>query len=116
MFLQAWIKQTESQAIGFIKDGKLLGYGVVRKCRTGFKVGPLFADTKEIAYTLFQHMRSFAGKTPIFIDIPETNIDAVTLAETYQMKPMFETARMYTKEPPNISINKVFGVTTFELG
>ncbi|OIO13713.1 GNAT family N-acetyltransferase [Candidatus Gottesmanbacteria bacterium CG23_combo_of_CG06-09_8_20_14_all_37_19] len=117
MFLQAWIKQPESQAIGFIKDGKLLGYGVVRKCKTGFKVGPLFADTKAIANTLFQQMRSFIGKnSPIFIDVPETNNDAVTLAETYQMKPIFETARMYTKEPPNIPINKIFGVTTFELG
>jgi len=32
------------------------------------------------------------------------------------MKPMFETARMYTKKPPIINLNKVFGVTTFELG
>jgi len=32
------------------------------------------------------------------------------------MKPMFETARMYTKEEPEAPLNKVFGVTTFELG
>ena len=32
------------------------------------------------------------------------------------MKPMFETARMYTKGKPNIDLQRVFGVTTFELG
>jgi len=28
----------------------------------------------------------------------------------------FETARMYTKEPPAIPIARVFGITSFELG
>lgn len=32
------------------------------------------------------------------------------------MKPIFETARMYTKEPPKINLNKIFGVTTYEVG
>jgi len=32
------------------------------------------------------------------------------------MKPMFETARMYTKKPPNTPLQKVYGVTSFELG
>lgn len=34
----------------------------------------------------------------------------------YNMKKIFETARMYTKEAPRLPINKIFGVTTFELG
>ena len=32
------------------------------------------------------------------------------------MKPMFETARMYTKEIPKTPLNKIYGVTTFEVG
>ena len=116
-FLRPWIKQPESLAIGFVEDKKLLGYGVVRKCRTGFKVGPLFADNKKIADMLFQKMRSFVGvKTPVFLDTPEVNKGAVRLAENYKMKPMFETARMYAKEKPNIELGKIFGITTFELG
>lgn len=116
-FLSLWIKQPESLAIGFINDAKLKGYGMVRKSRIGFKVGPLFADTEVIANNLFQKMRSFVGKnTLIFLDVPEVNKRAVSLVEQYKMKPMFETARMYTKEPPRIDLDKVFGVTTFELG
>lgn len=116
-FLREWIKQPESLAIGYVNDGDLLGYGMVRPCRTGFKVGPLFADNEKIANQLFQQMRSFVGDgSPIFLDAPETNKQAVALAEQYGMKPMFGTARMYTKEVPEIDINKIFGVTTFELG
>lgn len=116
-FLRLWIKQPKSLALGYIDGGRLKGYGMVRKCRTGFKVGPLFADTEVIANNLFQKMRSFVGEgIQIFLDAPEENKQAVALAEQYKLKPMFETARMYTREPPKINLNKVFGVTTFELG
>jgi hypothetical protein len=32
------------------------------------------------------------------------------------MKSVFETARMYTGEPPGVPVERVYGVTTFELG
>jgi len=32
------------------------------------------------------------------------------------LKPVFETARMYTGPDPAIDLAKLFGVTTFELG
>ena len=117
IFLREWIKQPESSAVAYIKDKRLTGYGMVRKCKIGFKVGPLFANSPEIADKLFQKMRSFTGKaTPIFLDTPEVNKEAITLAKTHKMKPMFETARMYTKKQPLVNLNRVFGVTTFELG
>ena len=33
-------------------DNKLQGYGVIRKCYQGYKIGPLFADNAKIAETL----------------------------------------------------------------
>lgn len=117
VFLEEWIKQPESLAVAYVKDNELLGYGMVRKCRTGCKVGPLFADNESVADTLFQKMRAFVGaKSPIFLDSPEVNKQAIALAEKYGMKSMFETARMYTKERPDVDLTKVYGVTTFELG
>jgi hypothetical protein len=50
------------------------------------------------------------------LDIPESNPAAVALAERRGMTSVFETARMYTKEPPALPIEQVFGVTSFELG
>lgn len=116
-FLTNWIQQPDSLAVGYIKNDELEGYGVVRKCRTGYKVGPLFANSYETADTLFNRMRVFIGENEfIYLDTPETNKNAVELVNKYQMKPMFETARMYTKEQPNVPTGKIYGVTSFELG
>ena len=40
----------------------------------------------------------------------------VALARDAGMAPVFETARMYTRPPPPIRAERVFGVTSFELG
>jgi hypothetical protein len=50
------------------------------------------------------------------LDVPENNPAVLALAEKYGMKRVFETARMYSKEAPNLPIRKIFGITTFELG
>jgi len=48
-FLARWIDQSESRALGYISNGQLQGYGVIRQCRAGYKIGPLFADDPRIA-------------------------------------------------------------------
>ena len=65
---------------------------------------------------IFKKLNNFAIGSSIFLDIPEVNKDSLELVNKYKMKPIFETARMYTKKPPEINLNKVFGITTFELG
>ncbi len=98
-------------------NGNLAGYGVIRKCRSGFKIGPLFADTPELAEALFLSLKSGIEPTETFyLDTPEVNRAAVALAQRHNMKAVFETARMYTGENPDTPLNRLFGVTSFELG
>lgn len=90
---------------------------MVRKCREGYKIGPLFADSKRYAEELLNTLMDFVPNgVNVYFDVPSQNKEAVALAEKYKMKKVFETARMYTKEEPKIPLKKVFGVTTFELG
>jgi len=116
-FLKAWIAQPAGASLGVRADGKLAGYGVLRPCRAGCKIGPLFADTPALAQTLFAALaaRAPAG-AQVFLDVPETNPQAVALARSRRMKVVFETVRMYTGAFPELPMNKLFGVTTFELG
>ena len=65
-FLRAWIEQKNALAVGFISEDGIQGYGVIRACREGYKIGPLFADTPEIADTLFQYLATFAKGQAIF--------------------------------------------------
>lgn len=115
-FLQNWIAEPESLALAYFKNNKLMGYGMIRKCVLGYKIGPLFADNKLIAEKLFEKLNNFAAGSEIFLDIPEVNKNALELVNKYKMKPMFETARMYTGKPLIMDLNKIFGITSFELG
>jgi hypothetical protein len=36
--------------------------------------------------------------------------------ERYSLSPVFETARMYRGEAPNLPLLRIYGITTFELG
>jgi hypothetical protein len=44
------------------------------------------------------------------------NEAAVDLARRHNMTAVFETARMYAGGNPDLSLDRIFGVTSFELG
>lgn len=115
-FLAVWIAQPDSIALAAVRDGHIAGYGVLRRCRAGCKIGPLFADSEQIANDLFESLVANAPGETVVLDVPEVNPAAVVLAERHGMTSVFETARMYTQNPPAIPVGRVFGVTSFELG
>ena len=116
-FLRCWIAQKESHVLAYLVQGELMGYGKIRKCRLGYKIGPLFANNTKIAETLLVALQNKIPQGNYFtLDIPEPNAEALKIAESFKMEYSFETARMYKNGIPNIDLNKVFGVTTYELG
>ncbi len=116
-FTKAWLGQPEGVALGVVEEGGIAGYGVMRRCRRGYKIGPLFADTPELAEVLFLALKSRGEPSqPIYLDAPEGNLEAVALAERHGMTREFETARMYTGPAPDISIERTWGITSFEIG
>lgn len=116
-FIKSWINQPDCHALGIMQNGKLAGYGVIRTGRSGYKIGPLFADSPELAESLFLALKSgIKPAEPVYLDTPEVNRAAVALAERYNMQVVFETARMYTGESPDMPLNRLFGVTSFEIG
>ncbi len=117
-FLKLWAGPMVETRRGFafVEDGNIQGYGVIRQCHEGYKIGPLFADTPEIADTLF---RALAGQVKgqfVILDTPEPNAAALLLAEKYELSPEFETFRMYRGPDPDLPLDQIFGITTFELG
>ena len=115
-FLETWLRMPGASGLAALRDGSLTGYAIARPCRTGFKVGPLFADDEATAERLLGGLVGAIGGQPFFLDIPEPNDAAGRLVERFGMSPVFETARMYTGEQPPEPVDRIFGVTTFELG
>jgi ribosomal protein S18 acetylase RimI-like enzyme len=115
-FIKNWITQPESKALAYRANDNLQGYGVIRKCRKGYKIGPLFADNEKIAINLFNGLTAEIPGKKFYLDIPEVNPLAIKLAESNDMRVVFETARMYTNREPDIHMENIYGVSTFELG
>ena len=115
-FLHAWTVLPESAALATRRHGELCGYGVIRRCREGCRVGPLFADDQTVALKLFVELSAFAGHDPVYIDVPENNPEALALVKGLELEEVFGCARMYLGPPPEIDHRRVFGVTTLELG
>ena len=123
VFLDRWLSAPGHIAYAAVSDGELVGYGVIRPAPAFAKIGPLFADSPEVAEALFQALvaglaAAIGDGTPVEValDVPEPHAAAVALAERYGMKPSFETARMYTGPVRDIELAKVYGITSFELG
>lgn len=114
-FLSAWIGLPGHRALAAIDDGRLAGFGVLRPCRSGAKIGPLYADSPAIAERLLRGLCAGAPG-PVFLDAPEVNPHAVALAKGLGWTAQFETARMYAGTAPTVDLAQLYGVTTFELG
>jgi len=115
-FLQNWLTLPDSKAFKYSVENQLKGFAVIREVDPGFKIGPLFADDEEVAEELYKSCLNSAIGQPVYLDIPTTNEEAVNLVKKYDAKYVFECARMYYGKEPETPINKVFGITTFELG
>ena len=115
-FLRAWIGSPGHRGRALVRDGELAGWGVIRPCRQGHKIGPLVADDRATAEAVLSALLADVGGGEIFLDVPAINRDGVALAQDLGLAPVFETARMYTGAIPPLRLERVFGVTTFELG
>jgi GNAT superfamily N-acetyltransferase len=116
-FLRAWIDRPAGHALACLRGGRLAGYGVLRPCHAGAKIGPLFADDQDVAEVLLAGLLAAAGPgRGVFIDMPSTNPRAADLRARRALEPSFETARMYLNGRPPEDVERVFGVTTFEFG
>lgn len=115
-FLRAWIGASGHLGCALLRDGRLAGWGVIRPCRTGRKIGPLVADDRAAAEAVVSALLTRAGGGEVFLDVPGINREAIGLAESLGLAPVFETARMYTGAIAPLRLERVFGVTSFELG
>jgi len=115
-FLRAWIGSPGHVGRALMRDGRLAGWGVIRPCRKGRKIGPLVADDRSAAEVVLSALLASVGGGEIFLDVPSPNNEAVALAEDLGLAPVFETARMYKGAIPPLRLERVFGITSLELG
>lgn len=78
----------DATGLAWLEQGRVFGWGLIRRCREGHKIGPLVADRAPIANALYTALcdRVPAGDT-VYLDVPMP-----------------------------CELQRVYGITTFELG
>ncbi|AZO22037.1 GNAT family N-acetyltransferase [Mesorhizobium sp. M1E.F.Ca.ET.045.02.1.1] len=114
-FLREWL-QPPRIALMSAGSAGIAGFGVARRCREGFKVGPLFADDMDIALALVAELAGKAAGEALHIDVPATQFGFTAMLQAAGMVAGFTTTRMYKGGKPGNAPTKVFGITTLELG
>jgi ribosomal protein S18 acetylase RimI-like enzyme len=116
-FLGDWLKTTETRrSMALMRNGTVRGYGTIRECRSGFKIGPLFSDSDTGADLLFRALVADVGGGEVSLDVPVPNDAAKALCTRHDLAPIFETARMYRGPVPDLPLSRIYGITSFELG
>jgi GNAT superfamily N-acetyltransferase len=116
-FIEHWARQPDSHTLLLKDGGTVTGYGTVRPSQDGYRIGPLFADDARRAESLFDALVGRVPEAaPVCIDVPQPNAPALDIVRRRHMTPMFETARMYRGGTPDIDVQRIFGVTSLELG
>ena len=115
-FMGPWMQMPGNKMFKYTEAERLKGFAIVRKTQTGYKVCPLFADSGTVAEELYRACLDAVAGEPLYLDIPVTNTEAVNLVKKYNGTYVFECARMYYGKPPVVDVNRVFGITSFELG
>jgi GNAT superfamily N-acetyltransferase len=122
-FLRLWITGPGRAAVvlqgdgslGGPEGGQIRGFAASRRSQEGHRIGPVFAPGPEEARQMILTLAAGAAGR-VAVDVPLANAAAVDLLEALGMERSFQTFRMYRGEPPKLPLERIFGVTTLELG
>jgi GNAT superfamily N-acetyltransferase len=115
-FLKQWLFQTGGFAMSCKSNDGIIGFGAARPCDTGFKIGPLFAETPAVAQKIAAAlMANFEGEQ-IQIDVPEPNQAGLELVQGLNFKEVFGCTRLYLGAALPLPLEKIFSVTSLEFG
>lgn len=115
-FLDAWIAPPGGLGLGIVDGGRLRAIGVARPCREGFRIGPLFADDASCAARIYAGLGRVAAGEPVYLDVPDNNPAALALAGRLGLHEIDSCARMYLGAAPQLPWDRIFAITTCELG
>ncbi len=115
-FMRRWIAQPGASALAVPTGEGLAGLGVMRPCRRGFKIGPLYAEDAAVAERLFHALLGRAQGELVQIDVPEPNAAAVAMAARQGFEESFGCVRLYHGPDPGLDLRRIFATASLEFG
>jgi len=116
-FLRAWLTTPGHVVRVTIIEEEIKGYGVLRPCYDGSKIGPVFAESVEVADLLMRSLAAGTSRgTKVSLEIPEPNQASMELVRRLGLIQTWKTFRMYRGPAPKLPLERIFAVTCLQLG
>lgn len=112
-FLAAWLQPTPDRRAVVLPD--LDGFAVIRRCRSGAKIGPVLAGDADQALLLARAAVQALPADTVTLDLPDHSAPLRQRLLAAGFAPGFETARMYLGPPPRRAA-AVQAIASMELG
>ncbi|TLY46480.1 MAG: GNAT family N-acetyltransferase [Gammaproteobacteria bacterium] len=101
-------------------SGQITGFGLIRPCINGYRIGPLYADHIGNAQKLFQTLLNNVNST-VFIDAPSHNPHIEQFASYFNLERVSkeDTAAMFRREVPDslrTNNHKNYAICSLEVG
>jgi len=116
-FARTWFTDTlYRQTMVLIDGSNIAGFATFRRCRSGSKIGPLYARSESDARALMSANPFGKPDMPCFVDIVEQNAPLAHIVKSLNFEPTFETARMFCGTQPAAKPVRFQAIATMELG
>ncbi len=111
----------DTKGLLFVVDDIIKGFGMIRRCVRGFRIGSLVADTPEIAQALIAELFVFAQGESVFIDVPDSTPESVSLLNAFNAtrEPLEDTIMMIKGSGYSDYLHqreRLYGLFSLEIG
>ncbi len=114
-FLEGWMEGEGRNSVVALDGAGIAGFAASRRTTAGHRIGPVFTSEADLARQMILALAD-GLEGPVAVDIPQPNQAAMSLVDSLGMSRSFETTRMYRGEAPALPLDRIFGITTLELG
>lgn len=101
-FLSAWVAPVSTRrTLVLDTPAGVSGFATIRRCREGFKIGPIIAPDTASALTLAAAAAAVFQAQKSIIDVPADKTDFISRLKAIGFEKTFATARMYRGAAPS---------------
>ena len=114
--LHHWLYHDQFIGRAMISEGDIQGYMLLRPGADCMRVGPLLATSANVARTLFISALHHSQGKRMYLDVPETNLNAPAIINEFNGELVFESIQMYRGYQPKLQHSAIYGLTALETG
>ncbi|HET7900597.1 MAG TPA: GNAT family N-acetyltransferase [Candidatus Nanopelagicales bacterium] len=115
-WLRAWMTPRDGLGIGAYEAGRFLGIGVIRRARDGHRIGPFYAESREVAEDLYSALTHTVVGQRISLDVPLEDTDVVAFATSKGFTVASEVVHMQLGEVDGGAREHVYGEASPQYG